>query len=211
MSKKLEKFNFEYEFVPMMVSSANDDPRTEPMLTTKQVWQRIFDRAGYETVNFTFDDISVTRNIISPNVSLVVYTFPEVDRDGLAKYGIVVIDTHGKNSYRYFTMEKPYSYGEVIEDSLWFIVEQKGDNRINYNPHTINKLEEFVQKVIDICYNGQIKANFEKIQEKSIIPEHKLQHEGISEDRSSLEMRKEETNSHSKSNGIWEWIKNLFG
>lgn len=154
MSKKLEKFNFEYEFVPMMVSSANDDPSVEPMLTTKQVWKRIFDNAGYETVNFTFDDIIVDRYAISPEVSVILYTFPEVDRPGLAKYGAVVIDTHGRNTYRYFTMEKPYDHGMGIADNQWFVVEQRGGSRFNHNIHFINTWQEFVQIVLDCCYKG---------------------------------------------------------
>ena len=156
MSKDLSKFGFEYFFVPMLVKWANEDPDAEEALTTKVIWHLFFERTGLQTDGFTTDDVIVDRHDISPDVSVILYTFPEADQDGLAKYGLVVIDKHENPSYRYFTMEKPYDPGFGQTAPGWFIVEQDGESRFNHGLHTLPDWKDFVKTVISICYDGQV-------------------------------------------------------
>ena len=151
MSKDLSKFGFEYSFVPMLVKWVNEDPELEHVLTTKVIWNLFFEQYDFQTDGFTTDDVIVDRHDISPDVSVVLYTFPEADRDGLAKYGLVVIAKRENPAYRYFTMEKPYDPGFGETEPGWFIVEQEGESRVNYGMHDIPHREDFVKTVIDIC------------------------------------------------------------
>ena len=109
----MRKYELEYEFIPLCVSLFEDGNISSDEL------------ADFNT-NFIDDDIvdglSISSERQADGTLIIMFTFPEPERESFAKYGLIVIKDEKKAFYVTLEMGR----------DCWFVCSTKASSHFNY-------------------------------------------------------------------------------
>lgn len=140
MEEKLSKFGLEYQVIPEFLYTLAITNAADLIKDISLLKDFTEDEFNIHKFDFDWNDIHVTTQEVGKYM-YYIFTFPEADKEGLAKYGVVVV-TEDKSVRAYSTLEKSK------DDSLWFVCSHDTHKHTNYGE--LNKeptIENFVERI----------------------------------------------------------------
>lgn len=127
---KLTRYNFAYQFIPMMVNDLKSDFRLIEFLINKTAMQTLAKHIyGDESSNtFDWDQLSIEPHKLNEQYIIVLFVFPEPLMAPEAKFGLIIADCKNDTNPRlqYYTLEHPGN------DEHWFIGSIDNNMHINF-------------------------------------------------------------------------------
>ncbi len=127
---ELTKYNFAFQFIPMLVNDLKSDFKLIEFLINKTAMQTLAKHIyGDEcTKSFDWEQLTIEPQKLNERYIIVLFILPEALVEGEAKYGLIIADCANDTNPRlgYFTLEHPRNGG------CWFIGSKDNDNHTNY-------------------------------------------------------------------------------
>lgn len=104
---RYDLFPIQFMWIPALLEEVNNDYEKLGILVDFNFWKESIHKMGFETFGFEWDDIKSDVYSVNDNLQFILYTFPFLQREGLALHGAVMIDKTGSKPYKYYTLEHP--------------------------------------------------------------------------------------------------------